>query len=266
MIVVKIGGSEGVDLDALCRDAAAIIKGGERLVIVHGGSHLTGVLGEKLGCPPRFITSPSGHTSRRTDRPTLEAFQMACALLNARIVERLSALGIAAIGLSGMDGRLWEGSRKDAVRSVEDGRIVIVRDDYTGAVERVNAGLVRSLLEGGYTPVLSPPGITPAGEPINVDADRAAARTASALGASRLLLLSNVAGVLRSFPDESSLVPSISKAQIDSFIELAGGRMKKKILGAGEALSGGVERVVIGDARIERPIARALEGAGTVLA
>ncbi len=265
MIVVKIGGSEGVDLDAVAADAAELVHAGEQLVIVHGGSHQTNVLAEQLGHPPRFITSPSGHTSRRTDRRTLEIFQMACrGVMNQALVERLIRRGVRAVGLSGLDGNLWVGTRKDAVRSVEDGRVVIVRDDYSGNVERVNTDLIKTLLGAGYTPVLSPPAVTAQGEPINVDADRAAAATAAALGASTLLLLSNVSGLMRSFPDESSLIRTVARGEVESAAAFAQGRMKKKVLGAGDALDGGVGRVVIGDARIAEPIRCALAGAGTV--
>src|SRR5262245_19193311 len=238
---------------------------GERLVIVHGGSHDTNQLSEQLGHPPKFVTSPSGHTSRRTDRRTLEIFQMACrGRMNQAIVERLQRLGVNAVGLSGMDGRTWEGQRKDAIRIVEDGRTRILRDDYTGTVETVNVSLLRVLMEAGYTPVLSPPAISVQGDPINVDADRAAAQTAAALSAGSLLLLSNVRGLLRSFPDESTLIEHVARHQVESVADVAQGRMKKKVLGAGEALSQGVARVVIGDARVDGPISRALAGAGTV--
>lgn len=265
IIVVKLGGSEGIDLDAFAADAAASIRAGHRLIIVHGGSHQTNVLSEQLGHPAKFITSPSGHTSRRTDRRTMEIFQMACrGQLNQQLVERLQRLGVNALGMSGMDGRLWEGSRKPAIRSVENGRTVVIRDDFTGTVETVNVGLLRMMLNAGYTPVVSPPAISVDSEPINVDADRAAAQTAAALGAQTLLLLSNVPGLLRKFPDETSLIPHIRRPEVEAFIELAGGRMKKKVMGAGEALKGGVGRVVISDARIASPITRALTGAGTV--
>jgi acetylglutamate/LysW-gamma-L-alpha-aminoadipate kinase len=265
--VVKVGGSEGVNLAAIASDAAEIIKRGQRLVIVHGGSHDTNQLSEALGHPARFVTSPSGHTSRRTDRRTLEIFQMACrGRMNQALVENLQRDGVNAVGLSGMDGRLWVGTRKDAIRIVEEGRTRILRDDYTGTVDVVNVALLRVLLEAGYTPVVSPPAISTASEPINVDADRAAARTAAALGASSLLLLSNVRGLLRAFPDESSLIANVRRAQIDEVEQLAQGRMKKKVMGAGEALRDGVGRVIIGDARVERPISRALAGEGTVFA
>jgi acetylglutamate/LysW-gamma-L-alpha-aminoadipate kinase len=265
VLVVKIGGSKGVDLDAVCADAAALVRTGRRLVIVHGGSDATNTLAEQLGHPPKFITSPSGHTSRRTDRRTLEIFQMACrGVMNQKLVEGLQKLGVNAAGLSGMDGRTWVGERKTAVRAVEEGRTVIIRDDFTGTVDTVNTGLLKAMLDAGFTPVVSPPAISTGNEPINVDADRAAAQTAAALGAEDLLLLSNVRGLLRAFPDESSLVASVSRASIEEFSAFAEGRMKKKVLGAGEALRAGVRRVVIGDARVASPISRALAGEGTV--
>lgn len=263
--VVKLGGSEGVDIDAFARDAGAVVKSGRRLVIVHGGSHATTTLARELGHPARFITSPSGHSSRRTDRRTLEIFQMACrGVVNQGLVERLQASGVNAVGLSGVDGRLWEGKRKDIVRSVEDGRVVLIRDDYTGTVERVNAPLLSLLLDAGYTPVVSPPGLSERGEAINVDADRAAAATAAALRASCLLLLSNVAGLMRAFPDPSSLIARVGPGEGEGAMEFAQGRMKKKVMAALEAREAGVGRVVIGDARLGEPVTRALAGEGTV--
>ena len=267
MIVVKIGGGQGIGFETLCADVAEIIRSGRRLVIVHGASHATNVLSDRLGHPASFITSPSGHTSRRTDRQTLEIFQMACrGIVNQTLVIELLRRGVNAVGVSGVDARLWSGTRKAAVRAIEDGRVRIIRDDYTGAVERVNATLLNTLLDAGFTPVISPPAISEAFEPINVDADRAAAQTAIALRAEHLLLLSNVPGLLRNFPDETSLLARVSMSELETAGDLAQGRMKKKVLAAAEALEAGVGRVVIGDARSERPITRALEGAGTVFA
>lgn len=265
MIVVKIGGASGVNLGAVCADIARAVGEGRKVVVVHGGSDATSTLSGQLGVPNKFITSPSGHTSRRTDRRTMEIFQMAVrGLFNQQIVECLTRLGVNAAGVSGIDGRTWVGERKTAIRAVEDGRTVIVRDDLSGTVETVNTALVGALLGAGFTPVLCPPALSTGGEPINVDADRAAAMTAAALGAPTLLLLSNVRGLYRDFPDETSLIPRISRDAVDEFMEFAQGRMKKKVLGAKDALSAGVRRVVIGDARGEAPLTRALAGEGTV--
>jgi [amino group carrier protein]-L-2-aminoadipate 6-kinase len=267
VLVVKIGGSEGIDPDVVCDDVAALARDRVPLVVVHGGSHQTTEVATRLGHPPQFLTSPSGYTSRRTDRRTLDVFEMVCCgLLNKGYVERLQRRGVRAIGLSGVDGPIWEGKRKDAIRAVENGRTRVVRDDLTGTVERVNAALLGMLLDAGYVPVLTPPALAYTGEAVNVDADRAAAATAAALGADDLVILSNVAGLLREFPDPASLVARVRPAELDDAFTLAAGRMRTKLLGAREALEGGVPRVVLGDARIERPVSRALAGQGTVVA
>src|SRR2546422_10792850 len=90
----------------------------------------------------------------------------------------LRPLGPPAVGLSGVDGALLMGRRKEAVRSVDNGRVLLVKDDYSGIVERVNTGLIQLLFDAGYVPVISPPGVTARGELINADADRIAAQVA----------------------------------------------------------------------------------------
>jgi len=266
MIVVKVGGSEGIDLDAVCADLATLVGAGESLVLVHGGSHRTNVVAEQLGHPPQFVTSVSGFTSRRTDRQTLEIFEMVyCGEVNKGIVERLQAQGINAVGLSGIDGRLLEGKRKGAIKVVQNGRRRVIRDDLSGTVETVNVGLLHLLLENGYLPVVCPPAISYEGQAINVDGDRAAARIAAGLDADTLVILSNVPGLLREFPDESTLIERIDASRAMDSMDVAKGRMRIKVLGATEAIADGVGRVIFGDARIPTPIRAALLGQGTVI-
>ncbi len=273
IIVVKLGGTEGVDFSAVCRDTAVLLSQesklgpGSRMVLVHGGSSEANSLGEALGTPPRFITSPSGYTSRYTDRKTLEIFLMAVnGKVNTLLVEQLHRLGVNAFGLSGIDGKLLQAMRKESIQSIENGKRKIIRDDYTGKIEHVNVSLLGLLLDGGYLPVVAPVAVSPAGEALNVDADRAAAMIAAALHADTLILLTAVPGLLRNFPDESSLIRQVSKSQRPMALEAAQGRMKKKVLGAEEALQGGVGRVIIADGRIENPISNALQCNGTIIA
>lgn len=266
-IVVKLGGAEGVDFSAICADVAALLQQEKRLVLVHGGSAEANALGEALGTPPRFITSPSGYTSRYTDRKTLEIFLMAVnGKVNSLLVEQLQRLGVNAFGLSGLDGRVLLATRKEAIQSVENGKRIIIRDDYTGKIEQVNKALLQILLENGYLPVLAPVAVSPKGEALNVDADRAAAMIAVALQAETLILLTAVPGLMRNFPDESTVIPNLSRHQLDEALSYAEGRMKKKILGAQEALQGGVKQVIIADGRIEAPLSNALAREGTVIA
>lgn len=264
LLVLKIGGTEGLDYVSVCEDAADLIRCGYRLVIIHGGSAEANSLGEAVGYPPRFISSPSGYTSRYTDRRTLEIFSMAVnGKVNTIMVEQLQSLGVNALGLSGLDGRLMEATRKAAIRSVENGKQKIVRDDFTGKINKINISLLMSLLEAGYTPVVAPLAVSQAGEALNVDADRAAAMVAGALRAETLLLLTAVPGLMRNFPDESTLITKLKRAHLEEALDYAAGRMKKKVLGAGEALEGGVGQVIIADGRIAKPVTNALAGKGT---
>ncbi|MBI3914547.1 MAG: [LysW]-aminoadipate kinase [Chloroflexi bacterium] len=266
MIVLKIGGSRGIDLDAVCADVAALTKTGKQIVVMHGAGNEADALGDKLGTPAKHVTSPQGFTSRYTDYATLEIYVMAaCGKINTFLVERLQKLGVNALGLSGVDGRLLEGTRKDAIRIVENGKQRILRDDFTGKVEKVNADLLRALLANGYVPVIAPLAISHQGDAMNIDGDRAAAMVAGALGAEQLIILTNVPGLLRNFPDESSLIMHIDKSRIEQSIDFAEGRMKKKVLGASEALRLGVSQVIFADGRTAEPLMRALEGKGTVI-
>jgi acetylglutamate/LysW-gamma-L-alpha-aminoadipate kinase len=266
MIVVKLGGTEGVDFSAICEDAAGLLKQGMQLVFVHGGSAEANALGEALGKPPKMITSPSGFTSRYTDRNTLEVFLMAVnGKVNSLLTEQLQRLGINAFGLSGIDGKLIQATRKESIQSVENGKRKIIRDDFTGKIDHVDGELLGLLIHAGYLPVIAPVAISNQGEALNVDADRAAAMVASALQAETLLLLTAVPGLMKNFPDESTLIRQLPQAQIAMAMEAAQGRMKKKMLGAQEALEKGVKRVIIADGRIANPISNALAGIGTVI-
>jgi len=266
IIVVKLGGTEGVDFTAICQDAVELLKQGKKLVFVHGGSAEANSLGESLGTPPKMITSPSGYTSRYTDRKTLEIFLMAVnGKVNSLLTEQLQMLGVNAFGLCGLDGKLIQATRKDSIQSIENGKRKIIRDDYTGKIETVNSELLLMLLNADYLPVIAPVAVSEKGEALNVDADRAAAMVASALKAETLLLLTAVPGLMKNFPDESTLIRLLPQSQLSAASEAAQGRMKKKVLGAEEALKGGVGRVIIADGRIQNPISNALSGNGTVI-
>ena len=267
MIVVKAGGGEGLDMQAVCADVAELVAQGEQIVLVHGGSHETNVISEKLGHPPRFVTSVSGHSSRYTDRETLKIFVMVVAgRINKLLVERLQQLGVNALGLSGLDGRLLEGKRKSALRIVENGKRKVLRGEYSGKIERVNAGLLRLLIEAGYTPVVAPLAISYESEALNVDGDRAAAAIGAALKAEKVIILSNIPGLLQDVSDEGSLIRHVPLELAEEHLErYAQGRMKRKVLGAIEALRDGVGQVVIADGRAAQPVRQALAGYGTVI-
>jgi len=266
MITIKIGGSRGINMDFVCDDAAELYKAGQKIILVHGAGNEANELGEKVGYPAKHVTSPQGFSWRYTDRQTLEIYTMAAVgKINTFLVEAFQKRGVNAIGLSGVSGRVMEGTRKDAVRIIEGGKQRILRDDYTGRVEKVNADLLRALLDMNYLPVIAPLAISYQGDAMNVDGDRAAAMIAGAVNAEKLIILTNVVGLMKNFPDESSLLTHIDKNKIEASIDFAEGRMKKKVLGASEALNLGVAQVVFADGRAEHPIQNALQGKGTVI-
>jgi acetylglutamate/LysW-gamma-L-alpha-aminoadipate kinase len=262
-LVVKLGGAAGIDAEPLLRELAVQAA---PWVLVHGGNEELSDLSRRLGHTPRFIESPSGHTSRFTDAQTLAHIQMAYrGRINNDLVLRLQRLGVDAVGLSGVDGGVWRARRKDSVRAVVGGRTMVVRDDLTGRIHTVDTRLLQLLLDGGYRPVLTLPALADTGEAVNVDGDRAAAATAGALGATDLIILSNVPGLLRDVSDPDSLIARIPRDRLDDFEGFAQGRFRKKLLGVREALDAGVRRVVLASAASEHPLRDALAGHGTVI-
>lgn len=265
MLIVKMGGAAGIDVDKVLDDLAQIA---EPWVLVQGGNHELTAFSERVGHKPRFVTSPGGYTSRVTDQETLHLIEMVYrGKINSEIVRGLQKRGVNAIGLSGMDGGLFRAERKEAIRVIENGRKFLLRDDYTGKVTSINTQLLRLLLDGGYRPVVTLPALGTEGDALNVDLDRAAAAIAGAMKADAFVLLSNVAGLLRDVSDPESLIPRIERAQLkDANSEFAVDRMKKKLLAVEEALDLGVQRVVLGTANVDHPVRHALAGNGTVIA
>lgn len=264
-LVVKLGGAAGIGGSGLLDDLASVAAREPGLVLVHGGSDATTRLQERLGAPARFLESPSGHMGRDTDRAVLAAFAMATALLNRELVEGLGGRGVRAFGLSGLDGGLVRGRRKAATRARVDGRLRVVRDQWTGAPRRVEAGPLEALLAAGCLPVVAPLIAGEGGEMLNADGDRLAASLAGGLGARVLVILTNVPGLLENPEREDSLVERVTLEGLADVEPLARGRMRKKLLGAREALERGVETVVLADARRARPLESALAGRGTVI-
>lgn len=265
-LVVKLGGAEGVRHDHALRDIAEFTRQGVQVIVVHGGSGEANRLGHEVGHPPAVLTSPGGHESRHTDPRTLELFVMATALVNRRLVGALQGSGINAFGLSGLDGALIRGTRKGAIRAVTDGRVRVIRDDWSGRIDSIDGDLIHALLASGLTPVVAPLAMTEEGQPLNVDGDRVASSVASAVSADALVLLTGANGLYESFPDEETRVACADLSRIDELMGFAEGRMKRKVLAASEALKGGsVGRVAIAAASSPSPVAEALRGSGTTL-
>lgn len=263
-IVVKIGGARAVEPEGALADIAHLTAEGERVVVVHGGSTAVDELLANLGKEPEYVTTPGGVSGRFTDEETMEIFTMAMAgRVNTDLTSALRNVGVNALGLSGVDGGLLTGPRKSAVRVVEDGKKKIRRGDHSGKIESVNGDLLETLLDSGYTPVVSVPMLADDGVAVNADADRAAAAVAGALGAS-LVVLTDVSGVYEDPDDPETLIASAeTPADLEKVEEAAKGFMTKKVMAAKEALSGGASDVVVSDANRNDPILAALSGHGT---
>jgi len=228
---------------------------------VHGLSARMNQLCAEAGYEVQMLRSPSGHSSRYTPPELRDIYVAAAEMVNQELVATLRQRGIDAMPFLGADVAL-QAERKKAIRAVFNGRARMVRDDHSGRIRGVATAGLRRALAAGRLPVV-PPLAQSADGFLNVDGDRAAAAVAGALGAECLLILSNVRGLYRDFPAEASLIDEVPAAQIEQALNWAQGRMKRKVIAAGEALEQGVARVIIGDGRAQNPVSRALAGAGT---
>jgi acetylglutamate/LysW-gamma-L-alpha-aminoadipate kinase len=262
VIVCKVGGSLA-ELDALLADVA---RGPRPLVLVHGGNRELSELSTRLGHPPRMVTSERGEVSRYTDDVTMDHFLMTyCGKVNKRIVEKLQALGVRAVGLSAMDGPIARGRRKPVIRVREGDKLKVLRGDLAGSIEEVDVTLLRLLLDRDFLPVVCPPALSHEGEAINVDGDRLAMALAVALHAQRLVIFADTPGLLRDVTDESTLIAHLAPEEIEGAFAYARGRARTKLIAAREALAGGVGNVILADGRAPRPLTTALQGSGTWL-
>jgi acetylglutamate/LysW-gamma-L-alpha-aminoadipate kinase len=264
--VVKIGGAPGNDSRPLLEDLAGRVARGERWVLVHGASGVMDQLCEDCGFEPRYVTSPTGYRSRYVGRAERALFEGAALSFSARLASALADFGLSAVPLRPDCVATALAERKDVLRSVENGRRRILRGNYSGTVCDVQTASLNRVWQAGGIPLLPPLGLDPqSGLNLNIDGDRLAAATGIALGAGVVVILSNVAGLLRDPHDGESLVEEGFLQGWDELEPLAEGNMKRKLLACREALEGGVPRVVIGDSRTDSPLSRVIDGEGTQL-
>lgn len=264
MIIIKIGGGKKINLDYIVEDLKNIK---DSFIIVHGGNYVLDEYLKKTGIEKKILKSPDGQVSRFTNQEIIDSMFMTYAgYMNKTIVMKCQKAGINAIGFSGVDGRLITGLRHDAVVTIDKGKKKIIRDDLTGVVESVNTRLLLDLLDRSLIPVISPPVITDDNLAINVDGDKIALKIASALNASELIFLIEAPGMLKNADDETSLLKTIKKNEIDKFLTNAKGRMKKKLLSCKWALNQGIKQVHIADGRVKNPVTYTLyKKKGTII-
>jgi len=257
IVVIKYGGNAMINeqlKEQVMEDIALLWLIGVKVVLVHGGGPEISDLMDKLGKKPEFVGG-----LRVTDKETIDIVQMVLAgKVNKTLVNLLEMKGGKAMGISGMDGRLIEAKIKDE------------RLGYVGKITNVNIAPVLDLLEKGYIPVVSTIGCDKEGNAYNINGDTAAAYIAGALGAERLFMMTDVAGLLRDKDDPSTLISEIT---IDEAEELGregiiSGGMIPKIDCCIEAIHRGVRNVIIMDGRVPHSILMELltdEGAGTMV-
>ena len=256
MITIKIGGSVVDNLHPTTISDIKKIVEQEGVVLVHGGGKEVTKVSKDLGKEPKFVVSPGGIKSRYTDKETAEIFTMVMSgKINKTIVCMLQKNGINAIGLSGIDGKVIQAERKKKLLIInEKGRKQAIDGGYTGKITNVNASLLKSLLEQGYTPVISPIAISEEFDCLNVDGDRAAAYVAGKIQSDKVLFLTNVDGLLM----DEKLVKSLTLDEAKAIIPKVGFGMEKKILAATEALDMGVKEALIANGQRENPISAAI--------
>jgi acetylglutamate/LysW-gamma-L-alpha-aminoadipate kinase len=256
MITIKIGGRVVDNLHPTTISDIKKVVEKEGVILVHGGGKEVTKVSEQLGKEPKFIVSPSGIKSRYTDQETAEIFTMVMSgKINKTIVRLLQKNGVNAIGLSGVDAKVLQAERKKKLFIVnEKGRKQAIDGGYTGKITEVNAKFIKSLLEQGYTPVISPIAISEEYDFLNVDGDRAAAYVAGKVQTDKVLFITDVDGLLM----DDKLVTDLSLAEAKEIRPKVGFGMEKKILAATEALDMGVKEALIANGQKENPISSAI--------
>jgi acetylglutamate/LysW-gamma-L-alpha-aminoadipate kinase len=263
--VVKIGGAEGNRLEPLMSELADRVSSGEKWAVVHGASGIMDRMCKDRGVEIRMIMSPSGYRSRFVGEAERSIFEEAAMEYGAAIKRVLSEAGANAermtSGVSGVRAR-----RKDVLRENANGRIRVVRGNYSGTVERVEALAVREAMDRGVIPILPPLGFDgESGLAINIDGDRLAAALSVGLRADAMIIMSNVPGLMKDVNIPESRIGSGSLKNWDVLEHYAHGNMKRKLLACKEALEGGTPKVYLADGRVETPISHALGGDATCL-
>jgi acetylglutamate kinase len=223
-------------------------------VLVHGGGPEISDMMSRLGKKPEVVDG-----LRVTDQETVDIVQMVLAgKVNKSLVTMLEKRGGNAIGLCGMDGKLIEAEMKNE------------KLGYVGEITKINIGAVKDILEKGYIPVISTLGCDKEGNAYNINADTAAAELAIALGAEKLILLTDVRGVLRDPKDENTLIAQIRLHEVPGLMAsgVIGGGMIPKIQCCVDAVEHGVRRTHILDGRIPHSILTEMlshKGVGTMI-
>lgn len=240
-IVVKYGGSAMVDHDlkkSVIRDVALLKLVGFRPIIVHGGGKEITKWTKRLGIETNFVNG-----LRVTDKQTMEVAEMVLNKVNKGLASMMEKLGVHAVGICGKDGSVLRVDKK-----FSGGKDI----GYVGEVKEVNVGLLNTLLDNDFVPVICPIGSDDNYHSFNINADDAACAIATAVGAAKLAFLTDIEGVYRDPLDKSSLISELTIKEAEELLASGnvGGGMLPKIQNCVDAIKAGVSRVHILDGRI----------------
>ena len=257
IVVVKYGGNAMINEELkkqVMRDIVLLRLTGVKIVLVHGGGPEISQMMDRLGKKPEFCDG-----LRVTDKETVEIVQMILAgKVNKSLVNLLETMGGKAIGISGMDGKLIEAKIKNE------------KLGFVGEVTKINIDIVSDLIEKEYIPVISTVGWDRDGNIYNINGDTAAASIAGALNAERLIMMTDIAGILKDKDDPSTLISEITVKEAKELYKsgVISGGMIPKVDCCINAIEKGVKNVVIMDGTVNHAILTELltdEGAGTMV-
>lgn len=248
-VVIKYGGNAMINTElksSVIQDITLLKYVGMRPIVVHGGGpEITSVLNQ-LGKKTEFVSG-----LRVTDAETVSIAEMVLVgKINTEIVNLLNRHGAKAVGLSGKDADLIK-AKKHLAEVHEDGKVSMVDIGFVGEVEQINIDILNTLLDSGYIPVIAPIGVGKNGESYNINADYVAGEVAGALGAEKLLMLTDVEGIYRDYKDKGSFISSLSLEEAQQMIAdgCIGGGMIPKVETCIKALQGGTGKTHIIDGR-----------------
>lgn len=241
IIVVKYGGSAMSNEELqknVIKDVTLLKLVGFKPIIVHGGGKAISSWVNKVGKKAEFVNG-----LRVTDAETMEIAEMVLGRVNKSLVSMVQELGVRAVGVSGKDGGLLKVDKK-----YSDGQDI----GYVGDIKEVDAKILYDLLENDFLPIVAPIGMDDNFETYNINADDAACAIAKAVGADKLVFLTDVEGLYRDFEDKSTFISRLTASEADELIEsgIIGGGMLPKLNNCTSAVKNGVSRVHILDGRI----------------
>ncbi len=241
IIVVKYGGSAMASPELqknVIKDVTLLKLVGFKPIVVHGGGKDISKWVAKVGKEPEFVNG-----LRVTDEETMEIAEMVLGRVNKKLVSMVQELGVGAAGISGKDGGLLKVKKK-----LSGGQDI----GFVGDVKQVNPKILYDLLDDDFLPIVSPIGVDDDYNTYNINADDAACAIASALGADKLVFLTDVEGLYRDFNDKSSFIGRLSVSEADALIDsgMIGGGMLPKLTNCTNAIKSGVNRVHILDGRV----------------